>query len=215
MPSKELPAPPDDPSTLDPLIAIWPAGQSLCRVHATKRAANAFNPGFGQGRFHPFHKQAGRMVPTLYASDQIDGALSETVFRGIPSVGSLRGIRKQNLAGLVLSTLRPTRDLRLADLRGHGLRRLGLQRNQLLETEASHYQQSAAWAGALHRADTTLDGLIWVSRQFDTATVMVLFGDRVKRRSLVAEKPALDLYRGRGLQQVLLSAESANLVVLS
>ena len=215
MPSKRLPKPPSNPATLEPLITAWPAGQTFFRVHSAKRAANESNPGIGQGRFHPFCSHKGKTVSTLYAADSIEGTLSEAIFRGVPSIGNLRGIRKQSLTGIVLSQLRPTHDLTLADLRGHGLRRLGLQRNQLLETEAVDYEYSAAWAGALYHVDTKLDGLIWVSRQFDTAAVMMLFGDRVKRKSLVIEQPSLELYRGRGLRHVLESAELAGLVVLS
>jgi len=212
MPSRRLPPP--DASLLDPLILHWPAGQRFHRVHAARWAANEFNPGYGQGRFHPFNDLDGQPVPTLYGSDQVDGALTETVFRGIPAVGTLRGIRRRSLINIVLSILAPKRELKLADLRGHGLRRLGLQRNQLLETEAEHYAQTAAWGAALHHSAVKPDGLIWVSRQFDTAAALLLFGDRVRPETLKIAEPPVSLYRGRGFQQVLASAERADLVIV-
>ena len=217
MPSKPPPSPPPLSTSppLDPLTTVWPAGVPFYRVHSARRTATVFNPGYGQGRFHPLNDADGRPVPTLYGADNIDGALAETVFRGVPAVGTLRGIRRHSLTGLALSVLAPRRKLRLIDLRGHELRRLGLTRNQLLETDAEHYHHTARWAAALHHALPTTDGLIWVSRQFDTASVMLLFGDRIKPQSLSLIEPPLSLYRGRGYQQVLAIAEQAGLIVLN
>ena len=207
--------PPTDPKKLDPITTLWPTDKLFYRVHGSQRAATSFNPGYGRGRFHPFSNTAGCSVPTLYGAEQIDGALSETVFRGVPAVGALRGIRRRSLAGLALSVLAPKRDLQLVDLTGHGLRRLGLQRNQLLETEAEHYAQSANWAAALHACNEKLDGLLLISRQFDTAAVILLFGDRVNTRSLINVEPPLTLYRGRGYQHVMEVAEIADMVILN
>lgn len=214
MPSEiDLPEPPD-PGELDPLITRWSANHQLIRVHAQRFAATAFNPGHGRGRFHPFSDTAGHIVPVLYAANSIDGALAETVFRAVPLTGSLRAILRRNLSRLVFSRLLPRSALTLIDLRGHGLRRIGLKRNQLLETEADDYARTGRWARALHAVCPEAQGLIWISRQFDTSAVMVLFGDRVADDVLEAHEPPIPLDRGTGLTQVRTSAEQAGIVVL-
>ena len=173
-----LRAPPEPPA-LDPLASVWTAGRPLFRVHHHGFGPGAFNPGGGRGRFHPFSDANGVLVPTLYAADTVDGALSETVFRSVPVQGPARRVAAARLAPLRLSVLAPERDLLLAALHGHGLRRLGVTRRGLIDTEASHYRRTAAWAAALHAAPVAFDGLEWVSRQHDVSRAVVLFGDRV------------------------------------
>lgn len=196
------------------MVAVWEAGLAVYRVHSVRFAPVMFNPGYGRGRFHPFTDAQGRFVPTLYGADHRDGALSEAVFRGVPMVGKLRGIRRKVLESIVLSVLAAKRNLQLIDLRGHGLRRIGLQRNQLLETEADSYLCTATWAQALHRCNNAADGLIWVSRQFDTASVMVLFGDRLSSNELEVLRESISLYRGSGFDDVQQAAEEAGIAIL-
>jgi len=154
-------------------------------------------------------------VPTLYGSNTLDGALSETVFHDVPVRGAFRAVRQGDLTPLMISTLAPKRDLRLAQLHGHGLRRLGLRRSQLLDSEADRYPRTRPWARALHGADSELDGLIWVSRQHDTSRALVLFGDRVERGDLQVVEPPLPLAWGPGLERVQGSAEKAGILVIA
>lgn len=86
------------------------------------------------------------------------------------------------------------RDINIADLSGHGLRRLGLDRSKLLETGAWSYADTARWAEAIHRFDDSVNGIIWVSRQFDTAKALLAFGDRLKEADLamIGEPERLD-----------------------
>lgn len=214
MPSEIILPEPPDPAELDPLITRWPADELLIRVHSREFTATAFNPGHGRGRFHPFSDTAGHIVPVLYAANSIDGALAETVFRAVPLTGSLRAILRRNLSRLVFSRLMPRSALTLIDLRGHGLRRIGLKRSQLLETEADDYARTGRWAKALHAVRPEAQGLIWISRQFDTSAVMVLFGDRVADGALEAREAPTPLDRGTGLTRVRTSAEQAGIVVL-
>ena len=65
-------------------------------------------------------------------------------------------------------------------------------------TPKSTYNQTALWAKAIHAADTSLDGLIWTSRQCNPERCVVLFGDRIDEaafevldRREVAGDPAL------------------------
>lgn len=71
----KVPVPPA--SGLVPRIDTWTAGRILWRCHDPALAANQFNPGLGQGRFHPImDARTGMPIPTLYASDQMSGAFS-------------------------------------------------------------------------------------------------------------------------------------------
>lgn len=207
--------PPPAPEALDPLVSTWGEGKTLVRVHHRDFAAASCNPGFGRGRFHPFAAAGGGAVATLYASDTVDGALSETVFRAVPLSGPARRITAASFAPLLLSRITPRRDLRLAALYGHGLGRLGLARRDLIDSEAAHYAQTVAWAAALHAAPLGLDGLEWVSRQHDSSRALMLFCDRLAPEDLEPTSAPEPLAAGRGWERVLEAAEAAGILVLT
>jgi hypothetical protein len=199
---------------LDPLLETWEAGRPLLRCHNVSFGATEFNPGLGRGRFHPFADRYGYTVPVLYAADGLDGVLSETVFHGVATDGQSRLIRQDSLRPLVVSTLVARRDLCLAQLHGHGLRRLGLNRRDLIDSEADGYAASARWAQALHRASRSVEGLVWVSRQHDRSLALMLFGDRVERRDLLVTEVPVPLLAGKGFEQVQTAAEAAGITIV-
>lgn len=199
---------------LDPLIQIWERGEEVFRCHSVAFGATEFNPGLGRGRFHPFFDPWEQAVPTLYGAGSVDGALSETVFHSVPVRGPERRVRASTLAPLVISSFLVRRDLRLAQLHGYGLRRLGTTRPELLESEADAYGETVRWAAALYRAPHRVDGLVWVSRQHDTSLALVLFGDRVEREDLLVCKPTLPLAFGAGLERVRSAAEAADITLM-
>lgn len=205
------PVPIPDVSDLDPKLATWKAGRRLFRVHSEGVAANTFHPGYGRGRFHPIRSAAARAIPTLYAADKINGALSESVFRDITADGR---VHREDLRPLLLSRLIQETELQLIDLTGLAIRRLGLTRAELIEAPPRQYRDTARWAEALHGACPVAHGLMWVSRQFDTAKAIVLFGDRVAERSLRDEENSEPLHRGRGFQRVCEAAALANVTVV-
>ena len=196
---------------LRPATTIWKTGRSLFRVHG-RTPANTFNPGYGCGRFHPIHDRRGEPIPTLYASDEIDGALSEVLFRSVTASGG--GIHRSGLESLFLSRLVSKTDLQLVNLTGLALRRLGVARAQLIEAPERCYRDTARWAEALHQADADAHGLMWVSRQCDTARAVVLFGDRIGASVLRPAEPAEPLHRGRGFERVCEAAGRANVAVI-
>jgi hypothetical protein len=207
----ELPAPPE---ILDPLLETWEAGKPMLRCHNVRFGATEFNPGLGSGRFHPFKDRSGYTVPVLYAADTFDGVLSETVFHGVAIGGRSRFVLHSSLRPLVVSALRSRRDLVLVQLHGHGLRRLGLDRSVLIDSEADTYESTARWARALHRVNRRLHGLTWVSRQHDTSRALVLFGDRVDRRDLEVAEAPLPLFVGVGLERAQAAAEAAGVTIV-
>ena len=125
----------------------WAAGRPLVRLHPLDRDATAFSTGGGvTGRFHFFHRADGLSVPALYAAENNDAAIAETLFRDVPLSGLLKVVPRTRLAGLALSTIEPARDLTLVELLGNGLRRLELSPEQLTSSAPADYPNTVAWA---------------------------------------------------------------------
>ncbi len=206
---------PPDPATLDPLLVEIVKGTPIVRVHRTSRSANVFNPGLGSpSRFGPVHRLDGSPIPTLYAATTVAGALSESVFHDVPYRGRGKRILVARLAGLAMSTLIVDEPMRLALAAGLGLRRLGVRRRDLIESGPATYAQTAAWALAIHGSPAAPSGLLWTSRQDDTARALVLFEDRVPRAALRVASAPVPLDSGPGLALVDDAATLAGITVI-
>jgi hypothetical protein len=211
--SSSLPSPPE-PFALDCNVEVWDAEKPIIRVHHSAFGATEFNPGSGNGRFHPVVDRMATRIPTIYGSNTFDGALSETVFHDVPVSGSGKAVAQSSLRPMLSSTLRPTRPLRLVQLRGFGLKKLGVMRAQMIDSEADQYPVTRAWAAALYEAVNVADGLIWMSRQHDTSEAIVLFGTRVRRHELEVAAAPRSLYPpSPGWHDVLVAAEAANITI--
>lgn len=152
----------------------------LHRVHLGVYAAEAFNPGIkGNARFSPIVNAAGKPIPTLYGGTSFNCAAMETVFHDVPFAPGLKTFAKHKLEGQLHSVLAATAVLTLADLRNVPLRKLGVERKQLIDTEKDTYGQTRRWAAAIHAQHAHIQGLCWTSRQDDSAMAVMLFGDRV------------------------------------
>lgn len=106
------------------------------------------------------------------------------MLHSIPARGSLKIVRRERLKSLGVSVLSPRRELTLLQLHGFGLHRLGVTREELIASEAEQYPRTVLWARVLHACRREADGLIWVSRQHDRSSCLVLFGDRVSEADL-------------------------------
>jgi hypothetical protein len=180
-----VPNPPADIATLIKTV-IWERGRDIHRIHLDDYAADEFNPGLrGNARFSPIKDASGSPIPTLYGGTTFECAAMETVFHDVPFTPGLKTFDKAKLADQLYATVTPQRDLVLADLSSTALRSLGLQRNQIIDTEKDQYLGTRAWAEAIHAACPNIDGLCWVSRQDDTALATILFGRRVAPSDLV------------------------------
>ena len=205
--------------SIDPLIALWPKGQQIIRVYDTNSpaAASSFYAGTPDrpGRFHPF-KPAGKRkaLPVLYGADTLEGAISETVFHDVPVRGT-KIVDATKFQHRMAVTLSPTRELRLADLTGPGLGRIGVSRPELIDSGPRSYGQTAIWARAIHAHAEHLDGLLWVSRQYDRSRALVLFGDRVDPAEIPQDPLSvpLPLRIGSGLEHVLTMADDALITI--
>lgn len=159
---------------------IWHKGVALHRVHLEKYASDEFNPGVtGNARFSPIKSAKGEPVPTLYGGSTFECAAMETVFHDVPFAPGFKSYDKAKLEGQVHSQLKLGADLVLADLRGKALRKLGVERKQLIDTEKDQYPATRAWAEAIHARCSDVHGLCWTSRQDDSAQAVMLFGDRI------------------------------------
>ncbi len=170
---------------LDKFALPLPSTQILHHLHRTEFSANSFNPGFGNGRFHPFHAADGNSVPTFYAANTEEGAYCETLLRALDCNSlSPRLIPGKRVWGYAYAQLQTQTPLLLAHLSGNQLIRLGLTRAVLLEPGPLHYPATSAWAAAIHTVYPQLHGIAWISRQHDASTCYMLFGDRVQEAQL-------------------------------
>lgn len=196
---------PDVPDPLpEPRIHSWPASAPIVRCHSATMGATEFNRTATSGRFRPV-AGAKDIVATIYGADLREGALSETVFHDVPVRGRGRRIQRKALIHWVLSTIVATRELRLVELHGAGMRRLRVTHAELIETSSSQYPRTALWGQALHDHDGAFDGLVWRSRQFNDSLALMLWGDRVSRFEDLQFDPdesPVPLFAGPGLEIV-------------
>lgn len=148
------------------------ADQILFRVHSKTRDGHEFNPGMGAStRFAFFGDPA---IPALYAAATEQAAISESLLHDVPLKGG--SLVPSTYHDKQMSQLRTTRDLKLASLKGLGLRKLGVKPEQVTATAAAHYDRTVLWAQAAHAAG--FDGLVYMSRQCNSDQAFVFFGDR-------------------------------------
>jgi RES domain len=109
---------------LAPSLGEWQPGWPIYRCHRSARAPRAFNPGTSSQRFRPIRDEHGRIVPTLYGADILDGAFAETVLRDVPLDGDDRYVLADRLAAYSYSVMTSSRPLRLAILHDPEVKRL-------------------------------------------------------------------------------------------
>jgi hypothetical protein len=180
-----VPAPPANIADLVRTVT-WPKAQVIHRIHLEIYGSSEFNPGpKGNARFSPIRASDGASIPTLYGGTTFDCAAMETLFHDVPFAAGLKTFDKQKLVEQVYSQVTPKRDLNLVDLSTTALRKLGVQRNELIDTEKDKYPDTRKWAEAIHAACSRAEGLCWISRQDDRAIAIVLFGERVAAADLL------------------------------
>jgi hypothetical protein len=206
--------PPPDP--FDPLLETWESELPLARVHPLEYASTSFNASPTSGRFRPVYRTKRRLVvPTLYAANGFDGAISETAFHDLPVRAKPKHLPRSLLAAYGFSRLRLMRPLTLVSLRGHGLRRLGIRHGRLIEVGPSAYPATAAWGQAAHDHAARPDGVVWISRQFPGGIALLLFGDRCRTAlEPFNDDPPQPLAHGRGFDLVCAAAAEAGVVIV-
>jgi hypothetical protein len=179
---------PRPPSKNSPKLQPIGTG-ALWRVHRTSYRPTQFNSSHtGDARFSPIRRPDGTTIPVLYGASTLVGAMMETVFHDVPTppgeyIFDIETLREQSL---VVSRIRPKRRLQVVDLSTKGLKRLGLQRTDVIDTPVTAYPQTREWAEWLHGFEAA-KGLLWTSRQDDGARAVALFGDRLPESAFRVE----------------------------
>lgn len=181
---QDTPLPPAGPLKTTSLTIT--SGTRLHRVHQSQYGATELNPSTtGNARFSPICDKNGKPVATIYAAGTRDSALMETLFHDVPNTSGLKSLDSDKMHGLVHSEIKAAKDINVVDLSSIPLRKLGLTRKQLIDTEKDSYPLTRQWAEAIHTQCTDAQGMSWTSRQDDTARAYVFFGDRISEDALV------------------------------
>jgi hypothetical protein len=186
-------------------VESWDAGKPMVRIHRSTYQPTEFNPGFGPGgRFSPVRNAEQLLVATLYGSSSFDGAVSETLFHDLPLAGEKR-LAESALRAVLASTIAPRRSLRLVQLRGFGLKKLGYTRAQLIDSDADQYPMTRELASRLY-VESDCDGLIWMARHHDMSESVMLFKGRVRPEELEVIGISRSLHRDGTAWDALLDA---------
>ena len=191
--TRTLPLPPANLSSLVKPMT-WAATTTIHRIHPDEYAPEAFNPGpRGNARFSPINDATGGAIATIYGGTTFECAAMETVFHDVPFAPGLKTVAKRKLKQHRHSQLATSTDLKLADLSVKALRKLGITRTDLIESDKYSYPQTRPWAEAIHAQCPDIQGLCWVSRQDDTARAIILFEDRLPPAPLISVAPSVDI----------------------
>ncbi len=157
------------------------------RIHSSDFNPNEFNLSkSGNARFSPIFDVSGEVIPTLYIASTPAVALMETVLHDIPlpSSGYILTMPSPEKDSRRVACLVNTEPLTVADFSALGLRRSGLKKADVVDSEKSHYPLSRSLAEQIYQTMPTVQGIQWTSRQDDSGTVLVIFESRVKKSTL-------------------------------
>jgi RES domain len=160
-------------------IQILERGSALFRLHESCYGAIYFNPNPSWR----FNDPTGKEYGVLYAALDYYAALRETLKPKQFNILSTKFLRSR-----CLSTVTPKRDLRLVDLAGAGLTRIGADGR----LTTGSYQISQAWSQALYRHSDRVDGLYYCSRYDPSKLCVALYEHRVEISDLEEQKVTAD-----------------------
>jgi hypothetical protein len=141
----------------------WPAQIRVYRGHQLQHAADRLVPGTGDTRFAPLPD-----TEHAYVSVTKTAALLESALHHLS--GPDPTIYLVELRRWAASPVRLTTPVRLIDLRDNHLRRLGIERQELVDTDPVHYPCTGRWAAVLllrRVGGHPVAGIVWHSRQAD------------------------------------------------
>jgi hypothetical protein len=142
-----------------PIIKV-PRGTPLFRVHQSAHSAVFFGPEVNptSGTRQPTHRfdSLSGGFGVLYAAEQFEGAFVETVLRN----PQRRFVSKSYIGLRAVSELTCSRELRLVDLHGRGLSRVGATN----AISTGPYTPCWRWSDDLWSHRDQPDGLVYASR---------------------------------------------------
>jgi hypothetical protein len=183
--------------------------QAIWRVHSARyRPAEFRSAGDGNARFSPIRNIKGNVIPTMYGARTPGCAMMETVLHDVPAPPTdyIFDVERLRDADIRISRIRCRRELSLVDLSSKGLKRIGLERRDVIDTPVEEYARCREWALRWH-AQTSAHGLLWTSRQDDSAQALALFGDRIAEGAFKVEIDRDRVYEGEHLDSLLALAE--------
>jgi len=157
---------PDPPAPFDAvhlLIRTFPASRTWFRVHRAVHAPLYF----GKANANRFDAPAGQFG-VLYLGADAHCAFIETFGH---ATGTL-SVSEAELRIRELSTVHAKRDLRLVDLRGEGLARMGADAELRSGTD---YALSQRWSLAIHDHKRNPDGIAYRARHDPARTSIAIF----------------------------------------
>jgi hypothetical protein len=183
--------------------------QAIWRVHPARYRPAQFRSGSdGNARFSPIRNSDGSVIPTWYGARTLTCAIMETILHDVPARPDdyILDVERLRDVDIRVSRVRCQRALTMVDLSSKGLKRIGLQRRDLIDTPVGDYPRTREWAVRLP-TETSAQGLLWTSRQDDEAKALVLFGDRIAEPAFRIEIDREPLYEGAHLDKLLALAE--------
>lgn len=134
---------------------------------------------------------------TLYCGQTLGAAMAEAILHDEIPVNGAFSIRAEEVEKRFLVTCDDATGqgpLRMEDLTGASLKRLGDDNNLSAETPDTVTQE---WGAAVHAHRENVDGLIFVSRNLNHQKIVVVF-DRAKTR-LISRHTLVATHRAREL----------------
>jgi len=168
MAPKPGPLPPADLATRDPPIEALPAGATFVRIHRSTLDPLHFGNS-GDNRFDDPERRYG----VCYAARSLEGAFAETCLR---EVGETL-VPLSRLAERSATVVTVTAELRLVELHGPGLARLGAT----AALSSGTYDVSQPWSRAIHDHPARPDGIVYRSNH-DNGELCVGLFDRCRDR---------------------------------
>jgi hypothetical protein len=176
------------------------------RVHSKDYPALSFNPSLiSNARFSPFPGNDGTVVASLYAGSSVKAALMETVFHEVPAPSAKAILLERNIIERkwVRTDIASTQPLSLVDLTSVGLRRIGLSRQDVIDTNSDRYPITQGFARELYQHFPHAHGICWVSRLYDEGTCIVLYEDRIEDGTLVQTSSHLSVLADPTMSEIL------------
>jgi hypothetical protein len=207
------------PRSFEPLVETWSAGRPLFRVHPVAHPATELYATDRPARFRPLRTTDGEIVPMLYGAASDQAAMAESMLHDLAPRGP-RVIAFESLMPTALSCLIPQRDLQLAMLHSAGLDRLRLRNTSLIHTLPSRYPDTVPWGQALYEHPWHLDGIVWMSRRYNSIRACVLLGSTTNDQRVESGDLVLDptqsfptLAFGDGYELVVEACDAADVLI--
>ncbi|HMC62074.1 MAG TPA: RES family NAD+ phosphorylase [Candidatus Solibacter sp.] len=156
-------------------------GTRWMRIHARSRNGLWFGPGSGVAPVHRFDDPDGRFR-VCYLGTAVEVCFAETFLRNPP----IRILALDDLAERFIATIEVRRELRLVPIHGPGLAKLGATAEL---ASGSGYAASRLWSRALWEHADRPDGILYRSRQDDSALCVALYDRAGDGLAVVQDTP--------------------------